>query len=302
MIQVIIKSIVLSFFIAFPCFLASAETMETYEFNVDGRAVMVEKQKSFYEWFLNREKIREDKYTWVAFLQGQEIGTIQCLDNPRPGPCSKFYATWHKGDLSNAKTLAALDAAVQYLARKEMDFLSTLTDVAWTTLEEPRLGIKVDWPGGKGVESSFQKIGEPLSAFAAMDMEALFGQPASRADWNKYSAVVQPESSGSALVISLFVHEKAPVPYEQAADELKGLAGVMLPPSEIGALRINGGKIVVNGAEGYDLRSEHRIGSGRMLIFYRSGRQILLQFQYASEGEAAFRETIEQVVRSLVIS
>jgi hypothetical protein len=302
MVQLIIKSVSLFFFFVLSGVFAAAETMETNEFKFDGQAVTVEKQKDFYGYLLNGEKIRAEKYIWKAFLQGQEIGTIQCTDNPLPGPCSKFYATWHNGDLSDAKTLVSLDEAVQYLTRKETAFLSVLTDMEWTTLAEPRLGIKVNLPGGKGVEADFQKSGEPLAAYAEMDMEKMFGQPASQANWNKYAAIVRPEGSAAVLVISLFVHEKQPVPYERAMAELKGLAGIMLPPSEIESLQTDGEKIVINGVEGYDLKFDHRIMSGRMLVFYRGGRQILLQFQISGDREAVFRETMARVVGSLVIS
>ena len=183
--------------------------------------------------------------------------------------------------------------------------------LVWTFLDVPRFGLKIDVPSGKGGRIDYWTIGhDPLAIDVDTPMkrahEMMKSKPATVSDWNWYVAVVPVPAKPypGTLVVSLFVHEKQPVSYERAVEGVKGMARMMLMPEDIKVLKVTGTpKFEVNGLEGYELKPDHpNLPVRRLLVFFKGGRQFVLQFQYEIEQEALFLETMARIVGSWRIS
>lgn len=266
---------------------ASSEILEKKSLDIDENKFVVEKHKDFFEWTLNDQKVKEDKYFWKVFFQGQEIGTIQCEDNPRPGSCSRHFATWHKGDASHAKTLPSLDGAVQYLAKKELAASSRLTDTEWNNVTERRFGVSFDHPAGKSVRKIHKmEVSDPFPANARPNYDM---KPSDA--WNSLQIEFDIDKISP---ITISIHKKKAMTYDQTLSVIRKLFGDSMTD-------FHGNKnFMVNGVKGYEFAGQlgGRIQQRWIVIFHKE-RQYVFMFGAFKEYFRNVEPLIEKMLGSI---
>jgi hypothetical protein len=283
----IIKLLIIFFALVLTGVVSSAETLEKKELTVDGKAVTVEKTKDFYEWTLNGKRIKEEKYIWRVLIQGQEIGTIQCTDNTKPGACSDFYAVWNKGDASHAKNFKSMDEAVRHLEGKESAASAYSQAPEWTRISEGRLGLSFEHPSGKNLKKIHKlEASDFLPANARMSFDS---KPSE--SWNS----LQIELANDRLSpIQVFIHDKKPMTYEKTLSILKKMYGDMT-----GNIAGNK-KFNVNGINGYEYT--WTVGGGlqqRLIVIFHNGRQYVFVFGAFKEHYEYLKPIMERMIGSI---
>jgi hypothetical protein len=286
----IIKFFVTFFAVVFTGVVASAETLEKKEMTIDGKSVIVEKVKDFYEWKLNGKKIKEEKYIWKVLMQGQEIGTVQCMDNTKPGACSDYYATWLKGDASHAKNFKSLDESVRHLAGKERKSASSSQASEWTNVSEARLGLFFEHPTGKTVKKIHKlEVSDFLPANAKMSFDS---KPSEL--WNS----LQIELANDRISpIQVMVHDKKPMTYEKTLSILKKMYGDM--PGNIASNK----KFTVNGLNGY--KYTWTVGDSlqqRLIVIFHNNRQYIFVFGAFKEHYEYLKPIMEKMIGSIKLT